>query len=80
MTQEDTEVLVVVSKLKSYIKSSSGLNTAGEVPAVLTKAIKTIISEAVEHAKKEGRKTVMERDFASISTTSSTLQTFDKAA
>jgi len=79
MTQEEAEVLVVVSKLKSYIKSSSGLNTAGEVPAVLTVAIKTLISDAVAHAKKEGRKTVMERDFNAASNTP-TLQVLDKAA
>ena len=77
MSQEDIDVLVVVSKLKSYIKSSSGLNTAGEVPAVLTKAIKTLIADAVSHAKKEGRKTVMERDFTSIAPS---LQVLDKAA
>ena len=77
MTQEDTEVLVVVSKLKSYIKKSSGLNTAGEVPAVITKAIQTLITDAVEHAKKEGRKTVMERDFTTITPK---LQVLDRAA
>ncbi len=77
MTQEEIDVLVVVSKLKSYIKSSSGLNTAGEVPAVLTKAIKSLIADAVEHAKKEGRKTVMERDFQTCSTPP---QELDRAA
>jgi histone H3/H4 len=77
MTQEDTEVLVVVSKLKSYIKSSSGLNTAGEVPAIISKAVKTLVDDAIESAKKDGRKTVMERDFA---VTTPNLQVLDKAA
>ena len=65
MTDTDTskEVLVVVSKLKNYIKSTDGLNTSGEVPSVLTKAVEILCQEAIENAKKDGRKTVMERDF-----------------
>ena len=57
------EVLIVVSKLKNYIKQTSGLSTAGTVPEVLTSAIKTLCEDAIENAKKEGRKTVMDRDF-----------------
>lgn len=57
------EVLIVVSKLKNYIKETSGLSTAGTVPEVLTGAIKTLCEDAIENAKKEGRKTVMDRDF-----------------
>lgn len=59
------EVLIVVSKLKNYIKQTSGLSTAGTVPEVLTSAIKTLCEDAIENAKKEGRKTVMDRDFKS---------------
>ncbi|MCB0352371.1 MAG: hypothetical protein KDD64_02565 [Bdellovibrionales bacterium] len=61
------EVLVVVSKLKNYIKSSAGMNTSGNVPAKLSEIIKGLCQDAVEHAKKDGRKTVMDRDFASSS-------------
>ena len=57
------EVLVVVSKLKNYIKSTAGLSTAGTVPAVLSNAVKELCNEAIENAKKDGRKTVMDRDF-----------------
>lgn len=59
----DNEVLVVVSKLKNYIKETSGLSTAGTVPDVLTNAIKDLCAQAIENAKKDGRKTVMDRDF-----------------
>jgi histone H3/H4 len=59
----DKEVLVVVSKLKNYIKESSGMNTSGNVPARLTEIVHTLCNEAVENAKKDGRKTVMDRDF-----------------
>ena len=57
------EVLVVVSKLKNYIKDQSGLNTAGNVAPRLSEAIKNLCNEAIERAKSEGRKTVMDRDF-----------------
>ncbi len=62
-SENEQDVLVVVSKLKSYIKETHGLNTAGEVPAVITKAVKLITEQAVVNAKKDGRKTLMERDF-----------------
>ena len=57
------EVLVVVSKLKNYIKSQSGMNTAGNVAPRLSQAIKSLCDEAIERAKSDGRKTVMDRDF-----------------
>lgn len=57
------EVLVVVSKLKNYIKNTAGLSTAGTVPTVLSNAVKDLCNEAIENAKKDGRKTVMDRDF-----------------
>lgn len=59
----ESEVLIVVSKLKNYIKETSGLSTAGTVPEVLTSAIKDLCHQAIENAKKDGRKTVMDRDF-----------------
>ncbi|MCB0328617.1 MAG: hypothetical protein KDD70_03105 [Bdellovibrionales bacterium] len=59
----DKEVLVVVSKLKNYIKDTAGMNTSGNVPARLTEIIQALCQEAVENAKKDGRKTVMDRDF-----------------
>jgi len=61
----EVESLVVVSKLKSYIKSSGGLATSSDVPTVLSSAIKVMVDEAIENAKKDGRKTLMERDFKS---------------
>ncbi len=58
------EVLVVVSKLKGYIKSSAGMNTSGNVPEKLSEIIRKLCQDAVEQAKKDGRKTVMDRDFS----------------
>ncbi|MGA1191756.1 MAG: hypothetical protein ACO3XO_05690 [Bdellovibrionota bacterium] len=59
----DKEVLVVVSKLKNYIKDTAGMNTSGNVPARLTEIVHTLCNEAIENARKDGRKTVMDRDF-----------------
>ncbi len=65
MSEEDKnkDVLVVASKLKKYIKDSSGMNTSGAVVDVLSERIRNLCSEAIQNAKTDGRKTVMDRDF-----------------
>ena len=60
---DNNEVLVVVSKLKNYIKDSSGLNTSGNVAPRLSASIRELCDKAIESAKSDGRKTVMDRDF-----------------
>ena len=69
-TAEDTtnmtsneDVLIVVSKLKNYIRGAAGFNTSGGVPKTLSDIIRKHCDAAVEKAKLDGRKTVMERDF-----------------
>ena len=59
----DAEVLVVVSKLKNYIRNRAGMNTAGSVAPRLSDIIRNLCDEAVERARADGRKTVMDRDF-----------------
>ena len=59
----DKEILVVVSKLKSHVKSAHGLSTSSQVPGVLTEIVSKLCSKAAEKAKGKGRKTVMDRDF-----------------
>lgn len=59
----EQEVLVVVSKLKNYIRAKSGLNTSGNVATVLSELVRRECDNAIEKAKLEGRKTVMDRDF-----------------
>jgi histone H3/H4 len=67
MTESSTQdTLVVVSKLKKYIKEKAELNTSGAVADTLSTLIRVMCDKAIENAKNEGRKTVMERDFASI--------------
>jgi histone H3/H4 len=59
----EKEVIVVVSKLKNYIKASGGMNTSGNVAEMLSDIIRTQCDLAIENAKADGRKTVMDRDF-----------------
>jgi histone H3/H4 len=62
----EKEVLVVVSKLKNYIRESSGgFNTSGNVAPRLSDVIRTLCDRAIDNARKDGRKTVMDRDFTS---------------
>lgn len=57
------EVLVVVSKLKKYVKDKAGLNTSASVAERLTDKIRALTDEAIENAQRDGRKTIMDRDF-----------------
>ena len=56
-------ILVVVSKLKNFVKESSGMNTSGDVMPALSDILRKICSNAVANAHKDGRKTLMARDF-----------------
>ena len=57
------DVLVVVSKLKLYVKAISGMNTSDDVVEVLSERLRLLCDDAVERARDDGRKTVMARDF-----------------
>jgi len=62
-SHSEKEILVVVSKLKKYIRSVSGMNTAGNVAPALSDIIRHLCDQAIEKAKTDGRKTIMDRDF-----------------
>ena len=57
------DVLVVASKLKAYIRARSGMNTSESVLEELSHIIREHADRAIEHARLEGRRTVMDRDF-----------------
>ena len=59
----DNEVLVVGAKLKNYVKSRSGMNTSGNVGTKVSDIIRSLCDEAIERARADGRKTLMDRDF-----------------
>ena len=63
-SQGEKEILVVVSKLKQYIRSVSGMNTAGNVAPALSDTVRKLCDQAIEKAKTDGRKTVMDRNFS----------------
>ena len=58
------EVLVVASKIKNYIRGKSGMNTSAAVMEALSARIRGLCDQAVENAKSDGRKMVMDRDFS----------------
>lgn len=56
------DILVVTSKVKKFIKEKGECNTSAETIDVLSKAMERLCEKGIEHAKQEGRKTVMARD------------------
>ncbi len=61
----EKDVLIVVSKFKKFIKDVADMNTSESVIDLLSDRVRKIALEAIENARKEGRKTVMDRDFKS---------------
>jgi hypothetical protein len=57
------DVLVVASKLKDYIKTKSGMSTSASVFKRLSDMIRLQCDKAMERAKSDSRKTVLDRDF-----------------
>jgi histone H3/H4 len=57
------QVLVVVSKVKDYIREQSEMNTAGTVAPKISEIVRKLCDAAIANARKDGRKTVMEKDF-----------------
>ena len=60
----DSEVLVVVSKLKKYIKGKAGMNTSASAAAALSVIVRGLCDQAIENARNDRRKTVKDRDFS----------------
>jgi hypothetical protein len=58
------DVLIVVSKLKKYIKARSGMSTSDRVVDILSDIVRDHCNDAIRRAAEDGRKTVLERDFA----------------
>ena len=60
---DSNEVLVVASKVKNYIKDKGEMKTSASVLTALSDRIRSMCDEAVENARSDGRKTVLDRDF-----------------
>jgi histone H3/H4 len=63
----EKEVLIVVSKLKSYVKNSADMNTSADVADVLSDYVRLLVDQAKDNARSQGRKTLMGRDFHNLS-------------
>ena len=57
------DILIVASKLKKYVKEKHGLNTSSNVMEALSSIVRIATDRAIDNAKREGRKTLMDRDF-----------------
>ena len=58
----EREILIVVSKMKKYIKDRSGMNCGDSVAEALSDHVRAICDESIRVAARDERKTVLERD------------------
>lgn len=56
------DILIVVSKLKKYVKARAGMKTSETVMPALSDHLRKICDRAIRIADEEGRKTVLDRD------------------
>ncbi|MFI5391153.1 MAG: hypothetical protein ACHQYQ_07320 [Bacteriovoracales bacterium] len=61
--EQNHEILIVASKLKQFIKDKYDMNTSSNVMDILSSKVRDLTGSAVEKARMEGRKTVMDRDY-----------------
>lgn len=57
------EALVVASKVKKLIKDEAGLSTSAQAIDQLSVRVQAACHKAIENARNDKRKTVMDRDF-----------------
>ena len=60
--ESPTEVLLIASRLKQYIRTRSGYNTSDRVLDPLSDRVREICDQAIENARRDGRMTVLDRD------------------
>src|SRR5580765_8499464 len=59
---EHDDVLVVVSKVKKYVRDRGGMNTSDAVAEALGAHVRKVCDDAIRNAGRDGRKTVLDRD------------------
>lgn len=57
------EVLIIASRLKEYIQAKADYNTSASVMDVLSDFVRILSDRAIDNARADGRRTVMDRDF-----------------
>lgn len=60
------DILVVVSKLKAYVKARGSMNTSDGVTDVLSEHLRSLCTKAIRSAAQNSRKTVLARDFEAV--------------
>jgi len=58
----DRDILIVMSKLKKYIKDRSGMNCSDAVADVLSEHVRALCDDSIRAAGRDERKTVLDRD------------------
>lgn len=58
----EREVLIVVSKMKKYIKERSGMNCSDAVAEMLSEHVRALCDDSIRAAARDERKTVLDRD------------------
>jgi hypothetical protein len=58
----DRDMLIVISKLKKYIKDRSGMNCSDAVAEVLSDHVRALCDDSIRAAGRDERKTVLDRD------------------
>lgn len=58
-----TEVLIIASRLKAFVRATCGMNTSDSVLDPLSDHVRHIMLQAVDNAEADGRKTLLARDF-----------------
>ena len=61
-SQIPKEVLIIASRLKDYIQARAEMNTSAQVVDVLSDYVRVICDRAIDNARADGRKTVLDRD------------------
>ena len=59
---DSKEVLVVASKIKTYIKEHGDMKTSASVLEALSDRLRSMCEQAIANARSDGRKTVLDRD------------------
>jgi hypothetical protein len=59
---DDRDILIVISKLKKYIKDRSGMNCSDAVAEVLSDHVRALADDSIRAAGRDERKTVLDRD------------------
>lgn len=65
-TYDHDDVLIVISKVKKYIRDRSGMNTSDAVVEALGDHVRQLCDEAIRAATRDGRKTVLDRDIPGV--------------